>query len=161
VIRTRQHLAVVSVRDKLLVLEVLRFAREIIPFSELEIPRDLLETRIDPEELKMAEQIIRGMTGAWQPEKYEDEYRKDVMALIEKKVESGKLGPVVARGRKRTEEKKAKIVDLMPLLRQSLERAKAGSSSRSGRPGRTAAAKRVVQIRSKPLSRGRALRRSG
>ena len=38
----------------------------------------------------MAEKLIAGMTGKWHPSEFHDEYRDDLLALIEKKARAGK-----------------------------------------------------------------------
>jgi DNA end-binding protein Ku len=77
------------------------------------------------------------MRAKWKPDQYKDEYRHDVLELIQKKIKSGKVHEITkpkepsARGRARSE-----IVDLMPLLKKSL--AQRSESPKSARRSTTA-----------------------
>src|SRR5262249_36313315 len=90
-----------------------------------------------PRELQMAEKLIEGMTEEWDPARYKDRFHDDLLAFIDRKAREGKVEPVnVPRGPRR----RGEVVDLMPLLRKSLEgKAGGGRSAGSGRTGRAAA----------------------
>lgn len=117
VIKTREHLAAVKPLGKVLVLELMHFADELVDTSELKLPGDV---KAGQKELKMAESLIGGMTGKWEPEKFKDDYRKALMKLIEEKIAAGdKELPA-----QKTKSKKAtNVVDLVAVLQESLERA--------------------------------------
>ena len=136
VIRTRQHLAVVIPVADALVLDTLRFADEIRSLKDLRLPgADLDEIGVSPREIEMAERLVESMAGEWAPEQYRDTYRDDLMARIEAKVRAGKTHVVSDAGEPAaTAEGGAEVVDLMAMLRRSLE---AG-----GRPAGSAAARR-------------------
>jgi DNA end-binding protein Ku len=119
VIRSRQHLAAVLPRDSVLVLNILRFAHEIRDPENLEIPENI---SIGEKELKMAERLVETMVGKWQPEKYRDEYREDLLALIERKVKAGKT-KVIDEAPPREPRRTAKVIDIMDLLKRSVEQA--------------------------------------
>src|ERR1700730_1011745 len=87
VVRTRQHLAVLWPNDDILTLNTLRFAAEIRTPKELgvEVP-GAKEAGLAPKEIAMAEKLIEGMTGPWEPQKYHDTYREDLMERINEKV---------------------------------------------------------------------------
>jgi DNA end-binding protein Ku len=69
----------------------------------------------------MAERLMDAMVGKWDPRKYKDEYRDDLIALIERKIESGQTETVTeAPAEKR---RPAKVVDIMDLLKRSIEEA--------------------------------------
>jgi DNA end-binding protein Ku len=123
VIRTRQHVAALMVRDDVLVLEILRYAHELRETKDIEVPRGTIaQLGINDKEIKMAEKLISGMSEKWAPKKFKDEYRADVMATIEKKIKSGKTHTIeVSDGEGPTVSAKNDVVDLMPLLKQSLE----------------------------------------
>jgi DNA end-binding protein Ku len=129
VIRTRQHLAAVVARDKALLLVLLRFADELRDEKDLDLPEtSLAKLGITPKELSMAEKLVDGMVEPFEPEKYEDDYRRDLMKLIKRKVKAGEIN-TVPEAKKRTSPKKAasKVVDLSSLLAQSLGGKKASS----------------------------------
>jgi DNA end-binding protein Ku len=127
VIRTRQHLAAVVPREEALLLVILRFADELRDAADLDLPTGNLQKHgITPKELDMAEKLVAAMEDDFKPEKYEDDYRRDLMKLIQKKAKAGELNRV-----SETPEEKpprpstAKIIDLAALLANSLSRGKA------------------------------------
>jgi DNA end-binding protein Ku len=123
VIKTRQHLAAVKPEKNLLVLELMHFAEEIIDTKELKIPAD---PHIGAKELDMAKDLISKMSGKWNPEQYEDEYRHALLEVINKKVESGGK-ELPARG---SAKKPTNVVDLVSVLQESLEHAAKGKGSK-------------------------------
>jgi DNA end-binding protein Ku len=127
VIRTRQHLAAVLERNGVLVLETLRWSHEIRDTKDLEVP-DEKHSQVSKKEAEMALQLVKGMVEKWDPGKYKDTYADDLMALIRRKVSSGKTTEV-----DESEPAKAKrgvVVDLMPLLKKSLEQKRGGTRRR-------------------------------
>lgn len=119
VIRSRQHLAAVTTRKSALVLDLLRFAHEIRDPATLEIPKDV---SIGEKELKMGERLIETMIAKWEPEKYRDDYREDLLALIERKVREGKT-KVIEEAPPAAPRRPAKVIDIMDLLKRSVEQA--------------------------------------
>lgn len=126
VIRTRQHLAAVVAHDDALLLVLLRFADELRGSQDLELPpTNLKALGITPKELSMAERLVEGMVDKFEPEKYEDEYRRDLMKLIQQKVKAGELNKVPEVGeRKQRPAPAPKQIDLAELLAQSVASAK-------------------------------------
>lgn len=122
VIQTRQHLAMVATRDDALIVELLRFGHELRSPKEFSFPTTKnLTTKITESEVKMGARLIEEMTSDWKPQKYTDTYYEDVMALIEKKAHSHKR--TYTRANSASPTRASKVLDLMPLLRKSLERA--------------------------------------
>src|ERR1043166_2059879 len=125
VIRTRQHLAAVMVQGSLLILDLLRFAHELRDSSGLDLPgAGSKRTEFSPQELKMAENLVDMMSGEWDPEKYRDEYREDLLKLIEKKVSSGHTKALPTTEESPRRERPGKVIDIMNLLRQSVDQAR-------------------------------------
>jgi DNA end-binding protein Ku len=136
VIRTRQYVAVVLPLDDMLVLHTLRFANEIRSADDFELPR---EARASPREVQMALKLVEEMSEKWRPEKYHDTYRDDLLARIRKKVKAGETEEIAEPEEEGKEPKKgAEVIDLMALLRRSVE--KEGGSARK-RPARGRARK--------------------
>jgi DNA end-binding protein Ku len=125
VIRTRMHLACIMAKGDYLVLELLRFAHEVLEVSEVEYLDNVDRPKVTAKEVKMAEELIDGMTSKWKPEQYKDTYNADIMKIIHLKVKAGE-GQQIDYGELPKEEKSntGKVVDLMPLLRKSLEEKK-------------------------------------
>jgi len=132
VIRSRQHLAAVIPVGDVLLMNTLRFADEIRSMDELALPgEDLKKLGVTERELEMAERLVEGMVEDWAPEQYRDTYRDDLLARIEQKIESGKTHVVAEAKAPQAAEAGAEVVDLMALLKRSLE----------GRPDKGAARK--------------------
>jgi DNA end-binding protein Ku len=120
VIRTRQYLAAVVARGEsdVLTLELMRYAHELRDPAELEVPRG--KAGVSEKELEIAKRLVEGMVEAWKPEQYKDDYRNDLMKLIEKRAKSGELEGSTKPAPK-PEPRGGKVVDLMALLKRSLD----------------------------------------
>lgn len=125
VIRTKMHLACIMAKEDYLVLEMLRFAHEVLEVDEVDYLKNTEKPKVSAKEIKMAEELIEGMTGKWKPEQYKDTYNDDIMKIINMKIKAGE-GQEIDYGDLPKEEKgnTGTVVDLMPLLRQSLEKRK-------------------------------------
>ena len=77
------------------------------------------DSEVSERELKMARQLIESLSTDFEPEKYADEYRRQVLALIERKAEGQEIVAQPAA------EEAAPVVDLMAALEASLAAAKA------------------------------------
>jgi DNA end-binding protein Ku len=129
VIRERQHLCALIVDGPVLIAYTLRWPYQLRAADELDLPGDDLEKlQVSPQELGMAQQLVEAMVADWNPEQYRDTYREDLLKLIDEKVKTGSVSqPVEAP----PAEPGAKVVDIMALLKQSMEEAQAGSKSGS------------------------------
>lgn len=125
VIRTKMHLTCIMAKDDYLVLEMLRFAHEVLEVDKVDYLKNTEKPKVSAKEIKMAEELIEGMTGKWKPEQYKDTYNVDIMKIINMKIKAGE-GQEIDYGDLPKEEKgnTGTVVDLMPLLRQSLEKRK-------------------------------------
>lgn len=123
VVKTRQHLAAVVVQDRVLVLDVVRYASELRDPSKLRVPgTNLKSLRISDRELKMAERLVAEMTEDWDPEQYHDEYRDELLAFIRKRSRAGQLTSAPETEEQPATRKRADIIDIAELLKQSLAR---------------------------------------
>ena len=117
VLRTKQYLAAIRPMGDVLCLETLLFADEVVPQEALDgLPGP--DSEVSERELKMARQLIESLSTDFEPEKYHDEYRERVLALVEQKAEGQE---VVAQP---AAEEPARVVDLMAALEASLAAAK-------------------------------------
>jgi DNA end-binding protein Ku len=122
ILRDAQHLAAVEAIGDALVLTMMRFADELADLGEFRFPK---AGDIRPAELKMAKQLVESLTAKWEPEKYTDEYRDNLMRVIK-----GKLKGKTPRLKERETPRQGEVVDLMARLRASLEGAtKKGKAS--------------------------------
>jgi DNA end-binding protein Ku len=122
VIRTKQHLVMIMVRGNYLVLELMRFAHEVLEADEVDYFSDMKKIKFSSKEMNMAKALIDGMTTTWKPGQYKDTYYTDLQKIINKKIKGGKGKvidykiPEVARP--------SNVLDLLPLLKQSLGKGK-------------------------------------
>jgi DNA end-binding protein Ku len=130
VMRDKQHLGCLRVRDGVITLEKMYFADELRPTKDIAPGRG----KVDKRELEMAEQLIESFSGEFQPEKYEDTYRDALCEVIRAK----RKGEAT---RKPKPDEPEPTPDLMAALRASLEasgrrrsstRARSGASSNGG-----------------------------
>jgi len=131
ILRDAQHLAAVEAIGDALVLTMMRFADELADLKDYNFPH---KAEIRPAELKMAQQLIESLTSRWDPAKYADEYKENLLRVINAKVKGKKP---------RLEEmastpQGAEVVDLMARLRASLEGKKKAGGSRETARKRTA-----------------------
>ena len=137
VVKTRQHLAAVLVHDRVLVLDVLRYASELREPSKLRVPGTTLKAlRISDRELKMAERLVAEMTEDWDPAKYHDEYRDELLAFIKKRGRAGRLTETSETPEEAAQRKRADVIDIAKLLERSL--AKTGEDRRRPRRRKSA-----------------------
>ena len=87
IMRQKQHLAGIKVVGDALVLEIMRFANELIDADSLNLP-DAHSVR--PQELQMAEQLVTSLAEPFDPSKYTDDYRANLMRVIKAKMKGKK-----------------------------------------------------------------------
>lgn len=120
VIRTREYLSAMFVREDVLVLMLLRFPQEIKAWSKLELPLSKdKEWQPVKRELELAGRLIDDMSGKWKPDEFHDEYRESLMKMIETKIRTGES---VTDGKDPEEERAGdgKVVDLATYLERSV-----------------------------------------
>jgi DNA end-binding protein Ku len=141
VIRTKEHLALLVPRGPALVLEMLRYDHELRDVAALDIPPlDRGKSGVTDAELKMARMLLDSIAGTWDPSAYHDDYYEDVMALIESKAAGGEIAKLPEPPAE--ESAGGEVVDMMALLKASVERAdgKPGGRRRGSGKGGSAAA---------------------
>jgi DNA end-binding protein Ku len=90
VLRTKQYLCAVRPKGRALALSTMLYQDEVVEADELEgLPTT--QTKPAERELKMAEQLVESLSGKFEIEKYRDEYREQVLALLEKKAEGEEI----------------------------------------------------------------------
>ena len=119
VMRNRQHLTAVQELKGGLCLTTLRFAEDLVEPSFI---ADLTPSRADAREMKLALQLIEGLSREWNPERYKDDYTANLLRVI--KAKSKGTTP-----RLKSDERpvSANVVSLMERLQQSLAATKAGA----------------------------------
>jgi DNA end-binding protein Ku len=136
ILRDAQHLAAVETIGDAIVLTMMRFADELAELSDFRFPKT---GTVRPGEMNMALQLIDSLSAKWEPEKYTDEYKENLMRVIQAKLKGKK-----PRLQDRETPHGAEVVDLMSRLRASLE----GKGTRAG--SRKPAGKKKTASRRKP-----------
>jgi len=113
-IREKQSLAVLRVYDNVLVLETIFYPDEVRSISQ--VPGIPQNQETDARELDMAKKLIDNLTSEFDPGKYKDEYREELLAMIHKKAEGQEI--VAA-----PEAPQRNVIDLMAALQASLDKA--------------------------------------
>jgi DNA end-binding protein Ku len=115
VIRNKQHLACLRPYDGVLLLETMYYPDEVRNPQSLD--GELETAKLQKAEVEMAKSLVENLSEPFKPEKYNDDYRKELLELIRAKAEGQPLPEP-------SEEKEGEVVDLMAALRESVERTK-------------------------------------
>src|SRR3954451_24494390 len=134
VIRNKQHLSCVRPAGKTLVLETMYYA------DEVRQPEDAPAPQVREAEVEMAKSLIENLASKWDPNRYHDQYRNQLLDLLEKKAEGEPLP-------ERQEDTGGEVIDLMDALRQSVaatkkKRAPAKRKSSGGTKKKASAARK-------------------
>jgi DNA end-binding protein Ku len=121
VMRGKENLVLIRAVEDGLMLHTMYFADEVRDFGEIDKGRD---ATVKSAELDLAQRLIEDLSNPkFEPEKYHDEYRGRVLAVVEAKVEGKEIvaaDPQVQR---------TQVIDIMDALKQSLE----GRGTKDGR----------------------------
>lgn len=154
VLREREHLAALIVQEDMLVLELLRFPYELRDTEQFAVPTGKpADLGISKKELDMAQRLVEDMSEPWAADRYHDDYRDDLLRLIEQKVSKGTV--------KRAPEgsgdapKSADVIDLMALLKRSVEQQDKGAKTRGKSRSSKKAARKKTASKKKATARGR------
>lgn len=127
VMRGRQHLAALLADETVITLELLRYAHEIKDVGELDAGEALEAPEVKDKEIELAEQLVAALDEPWAPEQFHDQYRDDLLELIEQKAKTG-AAPVNEGGE--AARTGAEVVDMMELLKRSVGEAKGRKTRR-------------------------------
>jgi DNA end-binding protein Ku len=149
VFRNKEHLAALRPGDGVLTLTTMRFADEVVPPAELDDVLPAEKPKIGKREVEMAEQLIDSLTRRFDPTAYRDEYREQLLAMIERKAAGEEVVAAPSEEREPT-----KAPDLMAALEQSIAAVK---GEQDGKAARKPAAKKK---RAAPAKKASAKKRS-
>jgi DNA end-binding protein Ku len=129
VMRSKEHVVCLRPFQDAIALQTMFFPDEVRSASELPgVPK--APPRGHARELELALQIVDSLTEKWNPKRYEDTFRAEVMKLVQKKAKGGEIeiqeGP----------ERGGEVVDLMAALKASLGQRKKGAEARVAPAGR-------------------------
>jgi DNA end-binding protein Ku len=143
VFRNKEHLAAIRPSEGVLTLTTMRFADEVVPPSELDDVLPTEKPKVAKREVEMAEQLIESLTRDFDPSAYRDEYREDLLAMIERKAAGEE---VVAAPEEEREPTKAP--DLMAALEESIAAVKGKEDGKAAKKGAAKAKKAPAKKRS-------------
>lgn len=159
VMRNKQYTAAIRAEEGRLVMSTLAYADEVVDPAGIDELQGLGDIDVSKKELAMAESLVESLTAAFEPEKYRDEYREQVVDLIEIKA-AGQEFEVPEQAAE-----KPKVVDLMAALEASVAAAKeargrhpsaSDTAAPKKKPTKRAAAKKVP---AKKASKSRAAKK--
>src|SRR3954449_3687879 len=148
VFRNKEHLAAIRASDGVLTLTTMRFHDEVVPPSDLDDALPDKKPKVAKREKQMAEQLIDSLSTEFEPDAYKDEYREQLLALIEQKAEGKEIVAPEAEAPKAT-----KAPDLMAALEESIAAVKEKGSGGGGE--KAAKPKKAVKAKSKSSSKAK------
>jgi len=146
VFRNKEHLAALRPGDGVLTLTTMRFADEVVPPEELEDVLPGEKPKIPKREVEMAEQLIGSLTTDFDPTAYRDEYREQLLGMIERKAE----GKQVVEAAQTEEPKPTAAPDLMSALEQSIAAVKERKGGKAKAKSRGGAKKAKAPAKKRP-----------
>jgi DNA end-binding protein Ku len=137
VMRAKQYLAAIEAIGDALVLSTMRFRDELARLEEFDFPET---AKIQKRELQMAQRLIEEFAAKWDPDKYTDDYRANIMKVVEAKRARTKpdLEP-------ESDPQSAQVIDLMERLRKSLGTKRAVTAKAAKAPAPRKTAKRAAR----------------
>jgi len=152
VIRSKEQLVALRATGEVLTMSTMVFADEVLAPDRIGELADVREAKTTKRELDIAKQLIESLAGDFEPERYRDTYREEVLAMIERKAQGKQV-----RVEPQPKEEGAGAPDLMAALKASLDAAReAGAKPRASRaaktPAKPARKKAAAKARSKPRS---------
>jgi DNA end-binding protein Ku len=150
VFRNKEHLAALRSDGGVLTLTTMRFADEVVaPKQALEDVLPAESPRVSKKEVEMAEKLIDSLTSPFDPASYRDEYREELMGLIERKAEGKQVVTPAA-----AEPEATRAPDLMAALEESIAEVKAKETGRGAR--KQAKKRRTAPKKAAPRKRAKA-----
>lgn len=124
-IRQKEHFCLVRLIDDTLALETMFYPNEVRAKDELGIDAIEKSIEIRPAEMDMAVKLVENLTASFDPEKYKDNYREELLKIIRAKIEGQQIveAPDIPQS--------SNIIDLMERLRQSVEATKKKADDKS------------------------------
>jgi len=123
VLKSREHLAAVKSVGNMLTLQTMRFSHEIVDAGSLNLPA---KAEISKKEMDLANTLIDSMSDKFDPSRYKDDYYDKVLGIIQMKVAGVTPQVPAPKG-----PGPAKVVDLMEILKQSLNETKKAKAERT------------------------------
>jgi DNA end-binding protein Ku len=139
ILRDALHLAAIEVIGDAIVLTMMRFADELVDTGGLSLPAD---SAVRKQDLAIAKTLVNNLNAPWDPSKYTDEYRDNLMRIIK-----GKMKGKTVELESREQPRDGKVIDLMERLKAGLAQTAAPSS---GRRAAMKTPKRATRTKKRP-----------
>src|SRR4026209_916986 len=137
----REYLVAVQPKDNGLVMYTMRHSKEVRGMDQIE-ELETVPTKVKPEEIKLAKQVIGNFEGALDLREYRDKNQEELQRIIDAKIAGEEVVATV-------EEAPPKVVNLMDALRQSLDRVSTGKKKAAKaeieKPAKAAPKKRAAR----------------
>jgi DNA end-binding protein Ku len=142
VIRSKEALVALRPIGDALGMSTMIFADEVLPPERLDEIKDAEEVKTTKRELDIAKQLVESLAGDFDPDRYHDAYRDQVLEMIERKAQGKQIAV-----QPEPDEVAAPAPDLMGALKASLEAVKAREAAGDGaaKPKRKAPAKAAAK----------------
>ncbi|MET0730630.1 MAG: Ku protein [Solirubrobacterales bacterium] len=154
VLRSKENLAALRPMDGVMTMATMRFADEVVSPDEISDELDSADGEPTKKELEMAKALIDSLAADFDASQYRDEYRDEVLALIERKAKGEKVVAAASEAPSPT-----KAPDLMAALEESLAAVK-GEEAKSAEPASKPSSK-SAKSRSTSKSRSRSKAKAG
>lgn len=139
VIRSKENLVALRPMGDVLGMATMIFADEILPPDRLDEVAEAAEVKTTKRELDIAKQLVDSLAGEFEPERYSDTYREEVLAMIERKAQGEQIAVQPT-----AEEVAAPAPDLMSALKASLDAVRAREGEQGAKARKRPAAKKAV-----------------
>jgi DNA end-binding protein Ku len=155
VLRNKEHLAAIRPMEDVLTLTTMRFHDEVSSPQDLdgEVFEEAKPKKPEKRELEMAKQLIDSLTSEFEPDKYRDEYREELLDLLERKAEGKEVVSAPTE-----EPKPTKAPDLMAALEDSLAAVRGEEAETDGKAAKSkpkSSSKSSSKSKSKSSSRSK------
>jgi DNA end-binding protein Ku len=150
VLRNREHLAAIRASSGVLTMTTMRFADEVVSPEELDDVLPQEAPKAQKKEVEMAQKLIDSLTADFDPSQYRDEYREELLSMIERKAEGKEL--VTAANE---EPEATKAPDLMAALEQSIAAVRGSDLGKGGAKRKPAAKKPAAKSKAKAKAKAK------
>ncbi len=149
VLRNREHLAAIRASDGVLTMTTMRFADEVVSPDELDDVLPQSKPRTKRKEVEMAEKLIDSLAAEFDPATYRDEYREELLSLIEQKAEGKEVVTSASE-----EPEATKTPDLMAALEESIAAVRGSDLAEEKPKQKPKRSSKTTPSKAKPKSSG-------
>jgi DNA end-binding protein Ku len=140
VIRSKEQLVAIRPMGDVLAMSTMVFADEVIDPSTIDDIPDPDDVAVKDREIEIAKQLVESLAADFEPERFRDTYREEVLALIERKAAGEEIAVQPAR-----DEEEEPVPDLMAALKASLDAVRGGEEEDASKPKSKPKSKRTAK----------------